>query len=110
MNIINKFDRKLVIASLFLPIVSNAQVSPPPRLYGLMADFYFLIQLLPRFLFGLSVVYFFWGTGQFILNAGDEKTRADGKNKMIWGIVALTVFVSIYGILNLLGVLVRFTP
>lgn len=109
MKILNKLNIKLVTALLLsLPFVSNAQVSPPPRLYGLMADFYFLIQLLPRLLFGLSVIYFFWGTGQFILHAGDEKTRDDGKKKMVWSIVALTVFVSIYGILNLVGTLVTF--
>ena len=101
---------KLGLILGLLPQILFAQQFVPIRIYGLIQDFYLILLLLPRLLFGLSVVYFFWGTGQFILNAGDEKNRADGKNKMIWGIVALTVFVSIYGILNLLGVLIRFTP
>lgn len=106
MKIINKIKKSIIVSTIALPLLLNAQVSPPPRLYGLMADFYFLIQMLPRFIFGLSVIYFFWGTGQFILNAGDEKYRADGKRKMVWGIVALTVYASIYGILNLAGQLI----
>ncbi len=108
MKNINKIYIKTVTFLTLVPFYASAQVSPPPRLYGLMADFYFLIQRLPRLFFALSVIYFFWGTGQFILHAGDQKYREDGKVKMIWGIVALAVYVSIYGILNLVGALITF--
>lgn len=106
MKTLNKIKYKLITSLITLPGVTSAQ----PMALGYLQDFYSLLTLLPTLLFGLSVIYFFWGTGQFILHAGDEKTRADGKNKMIWGIVALTVFVSIYSILNLAGRLVSLTP
>ena len=51
-------------------------------------------------IFGLAMVYFFWGMSVFILNAGNEKLRADGKQKMVWGVVALFVMFSIWGILT----------
>jgi len=51
-------------------------------------------------IFGLAVVFFFWGTAQFILHSGEDKARTEGRNKMIWGVIALFVMVSIFGILN----------
>ena len=66
--------------------------------------------LLPIF-FALALVYFFWGVAQFILNdAGNDKTREEGKKKIIWSVVALFVFVSIYGILNFIGDLIDIKP
>ena len=56
-----------------------------------------------KFIFALAFIYFFWGVGQSILSSGDEKGRAEGKQKMIWGIVALFVTASIWGILTLLS-------
>lgn len=50
--------------------------------------------------FALSVLAFFWGLAKFILNAGNEDGREDGKQVMKWGIVALFVAVSLFGILT----------
>ena len=55
---------------------------------------------------GIGVVYFFWGVVQFVINAGNEKTRADGEKKMLWGVVAIAVIFSIGGIIALLGSIV----
>jgi uncharacterized membrane protein len=48
----------------------------------------------------LAVVFFFWGLAKFILNSGDEEKRKEGKDIMIWGILALFVLVTIYGIIG----------
>ncbi len=47
---------------------------------------------------GLALVVFFWGLAKFILHSGDEKGREEGKEVMKWGIIALFVLVSIWGI------------
>ena len=71
---------------------------------GLLTAVSGLLNSLVPVLFGLSFIYFFWGVGQFILHdAGNEKTREEGKKKIMWGIVALFVFASIYGILSAIG-------
>ena len=61
--------------------------------------------LLPIFV-TLAVLAFFWGLIKFIFQAGDEREK--GKNIMIWGIIALFVIVSIWGIVaflsNLFGI------
>lgn len=54
-------------------------------------------------LYGLAILYFFWGLIQFIRNSGDEKAQGAGKSMMIYGILALFVMVAINGILVWLG-------
>ena len=51
----------------------------------------------------LTMLVFFWGLSKFILAAGDEKKVADGKRLIFWGIIALFIMVSIWGIINLLS-------
>ena len=51
----------------------------------------------------LAVLFFFWGLARYILASGDSAAREDGKHKMLWGVVALFVIVSIWGIVGFLG-------
>ncbi len=51
------------------------------------------------FIFGIAIVVFVWGVVQYvILGAEEEAKRAKGKQFMIWGILALSVMVSVWGI------------
>ncbi len=50
----------------------------------------------------LALLYFFWGLAKFILAAGNEGAKAEGKNIMIWGVVALFVMVSVWGLVAFL--------
>ena len=55
-------------------------------------------------IFALAVAMFVWGVVQFfILNADEEAKRAQGKQFMIWGIVALAVMLSVWGLVGILG-------
>jgi hypothetical protein len=58
--------------------------------------------LIPIF-FGLAIVYFFWGLVKYIRSAGDPKAAADGKSIMIWGVIAIAVMASIWGLVGWLG-------
>lgn len=51
---------------------------------------------------GLAVLYFVWGMVTFISKSGDEKERTEGKQKMIWGLIALFVIVAMWGIVAVL--------
>lgn len=53
-------------------------------------------------LVAFALLLFFWGLALFILNAGSEKERKAGKDRMIWGLIALFVIISIGGILAVL--------
>ena len=53
--------------------------------------------------FSLCLLYFFWGIAKYIRNAGDEKAIEQGKETMIWGVIALFVVFSIWGIIRFIG-------
>ncbi len=47
------------------------------------------------------MVLFLWGALKFILNAGEEEKRNQGKQFMLWGIIALAVMISVWGLVNI---------
>ena len=51
----------------------------------------------------LALLFFFYGLAKYILNSGDEENKSEGKSVMIWGIIALFVMVSVWGLVNLLA-------
>jgi D-alanyl-lipoteichoic acid acyltransferase DltB (MBOAT superfamily) len=69
-----------------------------------------IINMVIPIVFGLALIYFFWGLANFILHADEQEARDNGKQKMFWGIVALFVIVSIYGILTFVGNTVGINP
>ncbi|MFA5838391.1 MAG: pilin [Candidatus Paceibacterota bacterium] len=60
------------------------------------------IQLLTPIVIALALLYFFYGLARYILNAGNEEKKAEGKNIMIYGIIALFVMVSVWGLVSIL--------
>ncbi len=58
-------------------------------------------RLIPIFV-ALALIYFIWGLIKFVI-AADAEAREDGKHMMWWGIVALFVIVSIWGIVAFIG-------
>ncbi|MFA6324935.1 MAG: hypothetical protein WCX46_01785 [Candidatus Paceibacterota bacterium] len=53
-------------------------------------------------LFTLALVVFIWGVIQYVINTGEEKKKAEGKQFIIWGIIALAVMVSVWGLVSIL--------
>lgn len=68
-----------------------------------MNSFTGIIDNLVGILMTLAVIAFFWGLVKYIWNAGNEDARNDGKHMMIWGVVALFVMVSIWGLVGFIG-------
>jgi hypothetical protein len=88
----------------FISLVPTVSFAALDGVKGLLTALKDILNLVVPVLLLLSVIYFFWGVGQFILHdAGNDKTREEGKKKILWGIVALFVFVSIWGILGWIG-------
>lgn len=48
-----------------------------------------------------AFVVFLWGVFEFIMHAGDETKRKEGKSAILWGIIGLVVIFGAYGIINL---------
>src|SRR3989344_2505513 len=83
-----------------LPLVALAQTTT--SLEGVLAILARLINLAIPVLIGASVLVFIWGLFIYMTNVGDEEKQKEGKSIMIWGIIALFVMFSVFGLVNLL--------
>ena len=92
-----------VTLSWALPAVALAQ-----SIQTALARFNEILQLLVPILIGVAVLWFFWGIIVYLSGGAEEKEK--GKNIMIFGVIALFVMVSIFGIINLLGTTFSITP
>ncbi|MCH8050378.1 hypothetical protein IIB51_03205 [Patescibacteria group bacterium] len=105
-NIISKLEyntAKVItfgaLTFLFAPFIAFAQAGTVQQLIGIVGG---IIALAIPVVISLALLYFFWGLAKFILHADDESERAKGKSIMVWGIVALFVIVTVWGIIAVL--------
>jgi len=68
-----------------------------------------LLNVLYPVLTATALLVFIWGIVKFIAAGGDEKSITDGKNLMIWGIIALFVMVSVGAIIEFFSLEFGFT-
>lgn len=61
-----------------------------------------LIQPVINLTIAAAVVFFLWNVFLMVKNAGDEKELEKFKQRTVWGIVALAVMVSMWGLVNFL--------
>ncbi|HYC83530.1 MAG TPA: pilin [Candidatus Paceibacterota bacterium] len=95
--------KKLISGSIaFLPVLALAADEVGEPIKEALLDIQGILSMAVGLLITLAIVFFFWGLAKYILNAGDEKKKEDGKRTMIWGILALFVMVSVWGIIGIL--------
>lgn len=61
-----------------------------------------IINPLIVFLFALALAYFLYGVFQFIASGANDEKKTTGKNHMMWGVIGLTIMVSVWAILGLI--------
>ncbi len=82
----------------FTPLVSFAAFD---GLRGLIDSFRGIVDITIPIVGSIALLAFLWGLVKFIYGGGkDEKAQAEGKNVMKWGLIALFVMVSVWGIVN----------
>ena len=54
-------------------------------------------------LLGFAMVIFIWGVVQYVIATDDETKKKKGKMFMIWGIIALAVMISVWGLTKILS-------
>jgi hypothetical protein len=87
--------------SLF-PVLAFAQTDAGTTLSNLnrfVTEAKKIIDLLIPMAFALAVIYFFFGVAKYISKAGEPKAAAEGKSIMIYGVIAIAVMASLYGII-----------
>ncbi len=106
MMIINKLKFLAFLPALvvyILPFVVSAQAQPPAEgtLGALVIKFETtIVNPLVGILMTLAILAFFYGLVLYIWNLRGGKD--EGKAIMVWGVVAIAVMVSVWGLVNLL--------
>ena len=88
----------LALSALSLPFIALAQVtieSTLNRVLGILNGVIFLF-------ITIAIVVFFWGLISYLANIGGEDAAKKGIQLMLWGVIALFVMVSVWGIIRLL--------
>lgn len=85
-----------------LMVIPQISFAAFDKVKSLLRDFKSLLDLLIPIIFALALIFFFYGLADFIRTAS-EKTKEEGKNRMKWGIIALFVMISIWGIIKYIG-------
>src|SRR3990167_1349323 len=89
----------LALLAISLPFIVLAQgvtvESTLNRVLGILNGVIFLF-------ITVAIVVFFWGLIQYLANIGGEDAAKKGIQLMLWGVIALFVMVSVWGIIRLL--------
>ena len=54
-------------------------------------------------MFAIATASFVWGVVQVVMNSEEETKKEKGRQFMIWGVVALTVMISVWSLVGILG-------
>lgn len=94
---------KVVSGSLWaLPFLALAQYDVKPDYFtDLVNSAKLILDRLVIFLVALAVVWFIWNVIRYSI-AQDEEKKGEAKMQMVWGIVAIAVIVSIWGLVAIL--------
>jgi len=94
---------KIVSGSLWvMPFLVLAQAQPNATyLTSLVGQARNILDVLVVFLVALAVVWFIWNVIRYTI-AQDEDKKSEAKSQMFWGIVAIAVIVSVWGLVAIL--------
>ncbi len=87
----------IICSVILLPISAFAQAGDIFEFQDLIID---LLGRLGYLFWIIALTFFFWGLVKFINNASDTDEHEQGKQFMIWGLIAFFVLVSLWGIVN----------
>ena|SRR3989344_566083 len=89
----------LTIGALALPLISFAQGLK--ALDGLVVSIGSIVDRIIPIIFAIALLGFFYGLVKYIFGAEHDKEAA--KKTMIWGVVALFVMASVWGLVRFIG-------
>jgi hypothetical protein len=91
----------IITAISLLPFVTSA--ASTSSLSDILTGFGGLLKLAEPIVFGLALLFFFYGVAKFIFAEGNVNSKNEGKSIMIYGVIALFVMVSILGIIKFIN-------
>ena len=81
-------------------VLADAKQADLSFLNGLVTSVGKAVSGIIPIMFALALIWFFWGLIKFIRSAGDPKEAANGKSIMIYGVIAIAIMASIYGLVG----------
>lgn len=97
-----------IVAGVMMPLMAFAQAvadncvgQNPGTINFIICKISFFISSIIPILITLGVIYFIWGVIQYAI-AKDEEAKTGGRSAMIYGLIALLVIVSIWGLVAIL--------
>lgn len=106
--VVNTFDLDGVLAPSLAPITGDqatCSLAGSPKFQDVLCYFTGIINnsIIPL-MFAVATVAFVWGSIKFFLiDADEEAKREQGRQFMMWGIIALAVMISVWGLVGILG-------
>jgi len=89
----------LIVGALAVPLVSFAQSLG--KLETLTDSIKSIVNKVIPIVFAIALLGFFWGLVRYIF--GSEHNKDQAKKTMIWGVVALFVMATVWGLVNFLA-------
>ncbi len=97
MKINNKIQQFLIISYILTPSFLFAQTFK--TFAGKVID---VLNSAAMLIMALSLLLFIIGIVRFIATAGDDNSRAEGKQLMVWGTISLFAMVSVWGLVTII--------
>ncbi|MDB5245350.1 MAG: seg [Parcubacteria group bacterium] len=70
---------------------------------GIIQSLQNIINLLVPLVFAVAFIVFIYGVFRyFILGAGNEEKRVEGRKLVMWGIIAFAIMISVWGLVNVI--------
>jgi hypothetical protein len=90
--------KSLIFPGATNPFTSSGPVTSVTDFKSLVNWFNSIISTLIPFLMGIALIGFIWGIIKYVLHADNEKARKEGKDLMLYGVIAFAVVMSIWTI------------
>ncbi len=88
-----------IVAFLCTPVLVLAQSENISKFFEKILS---ILSLVFPVLVALATVGFLWGVVVYIRSAADEKARTEGRQRITWGLIALFMILSVWGLVGIL--------
>jgi len=92
----------IIASSLLAPVLLFAQAGTASDIRSTLNVIITVLNWLIPFLVVVAVFIIIWGAFQFVVSAGDPEKRKEGRDKILWGVVGVTVMLTVWGLVNIL--------
>ncbi len=94
---------------LAMPLMTHAQLNTGAWIDPMFQEIDALLRSTVPVLLAGGLLLFIWGVIKyFIIGGSDEGARAEGRSYMIYGLIGLTLLVAVWGVVNLLIIMLGF--